>query len=271
MVQPFLFEMIEKAEVSLHARGVIRHPADYAIQIHSLDFDVLYTITGTHYVCIDGVDYVCKPGDVLLVAPNSVFSVRCDEPADQLFCHFDIKIQSEYQLTGTFQQHRLPESCSGLAKLCYEQFQRAEEQNLACEPSVGMLCKLFLIEMLQSDEANSVSFISAPQNEKPEALFAVLAHIRDHWSENLSVEELAKMAGYHPSYFSRYFKRYMGISPVRYVNEQRMNLAKHLVSTTDEPIKEIAAQLGFPDQFSFSKKFKGQFGVSPSEFRKIKI
>ena len=271
MVQSYLYEMIEKAEVSLHAHGISHHSVGKSGQIRIRDFDVLYVLSGKMCFCINGVEYLCKPGDVLVVAPNSQFSVRCDEPADQFYCHFDIKVQSEYKLTGSFRQNRLPESCSGLAKLCCEQIKHIETQGLPLGPSVRMIFKLFLIEMLQTDAANHVSFVSVPENEKPEELFAVLAHISEHLNENLSVEELAKMAGFHPSYFSRYFKRYMGMSPIRYINEHKMSLAKHLVSTTERPIKEIAAQLGFADQFGFSKKFKACFGSSPSEFRKIKI
>ncbi|MBQ3055758.1 MAG: AraC family transcriptional regulator [Oscillospiraceae bacterium] len=271
MEQSYLFEMIEKADVSLRARNMIHHPAGYAQEKHISDFDVLYTLSGKHFFRVNGKEYVCYPGDVLLLAPNTMLSVRCEEPSDQYYCHFTIGMGEEYEVVGDFCEHRLPESCRGLAQLYREHFELSNKEESPLISSVSMIFKLFIIELLRADPRSHISFESLTAPEKPKALFEILHEIHEHLTENITVESLAEIAGFHPSYFSRYFKRYMGMSPVRYISEQKMNLAKHMVSTTEKPLGEIAETLGFPDQFSFSKKFKDRFGVSPSEFRKIRI
>ncbi len=271
MDQSYLFEMIEKADVSLRARNMIHHPAGYEMEKHISDFDVLYTLSGKHCFRIDGKEYICYPGDVLLLAPDTMLSVRCDEPSDQYYCHFTIGMGEEYELVGDFSEHRLPENCRGLAELYREHFELSNKEESPLISSVSMIFKLFIIELLRAEPKNRVSFESLTQQGKPKALFEILHTIHERLTEQITVESLAEAAGFHPSYFSRYFKRYMGVSPVRYISEQKMNLAKHLISTTEKPLGEIALSLGFPDQFTFSKKFKDRFGVSPSEFRKIRI
>lgn len=271
MTQSYVIEMIEKSDISLRARSKIHHPAGYSIQRHISDFDVLYTISGKHYFNIDGKEYISNPGDVHVLAPNSILSVHCNEASDQYYCHFTLKAQNKYDLTGNFVEHRLPENCRGLAGLYKEQFEHSDKVEVPLVSSVSLIFKLFLVEMLKADVRNQVSFVAPDSSTKPDELFEVLYYIHGHLSENLTVEKLAETAGFNPSYFSRYFKRYMGVSPIRYINEHKMNFAKHFISTTDKPLKEIAAMLGFPDQFAFSKKFKDNFGVSPSEFRKINI
>ena len=271
MEQSYLYDMIERADLALGAHKLIHHPAGYTNQKHISDFDVLYTLSGKHNFLINGREYVCDPGDVLLLAPNTILSVRCDEPADQYYCHFTMKVQNEHELTGVFEEHRLPQTCKGLAAVYRELFSREEQTEYFDTAAVRMIFKLFIIELLRENPNCKISFGSASKQEMPADLFDILYYIQDHLTESLTVESIAERAGFHPSYFSRYFKRYMGITPVRYINEHKMDLAKHFVSTTDKPIKEIAALLGYPDQFMFSKKFRERFGVSPTEFRKIKI
>ncbi len=57
---------------------------------------------------------------------------------------------------------------------------------------------------------------------------------------------------------------------MEWITTYTIGQAKHLLSQTDLSIKEIAEQLGFPEQFAFRKYFKRVVGVSPSEYRKRK-
>ena len=81
--------------------------------------------------------------------------------------------------------------------------------------------------------------------------------------------ELAAVVHFHPNYFISFFKKYFGTSPLKYVNEARLNQAKRLLKSTDESVAQIAEETGFRDLYHFSKRFKASTGYSPSDFRKL--
>jgi AraC-like DNA-binding protein len=71
------------------------------------------------------------------------------------------------------------------------------------------------------------------------------------------------------SYISRYFKEQTGQTVLDYVNYLRIDHAKQLLETTDEPIENVIKSIGYFDVSSFIRKFKKDMGITPGEYRKI--
>lgn len=86
-----------------------------------------------------------------------------------------------------------------------------------------------------------------------------------------SVPVLAEYLGYHPIYFSRLFKKAVGMPPGEYVLAARMRRAATQLVATSRPVKQIGAACGFPDPYHFSRTFKRRIGVSPSVYRERTI
>lgn len=84
----------------------------------------------------------------------------------------------------------------------------------------------------------------------------------------LTLEEIAKVAGISPSYFCRRFKEVLGMSPITYLKELRVNRACHLLGHTTLPLAEITAQSGFFSIPYFCREFKKTRGLSPMQFRR---
>jgi len=80
-----------------------------------------------------------------------------------------------------------------------------------------------------------------------------------------SLESLAAMAGLTPKYFSALFRQQIGISPKGYQVNTRLNYARFLLEETHTSIKKVALDLGYPDQYIFSKQFKNHFGYPPRD------
>ena len=87
-------------------------------------------------------------------------------------------------------------------------------------------------------------------------------------NERLSVPEIAEYAHLSESHFRRSFKETFNISPIRYINMQRINRAKDLIRYSADTFSEIAEKLGFSSIYHFSHSFKKEVGYSPSEYRK---
>jgi len=85
---------------------------------------------------------------------------------------------------------------------------------------------------------------------------------------NLSLESVAEAVNVHPVTLSRIFKQQTGINFVRYLTQKRLELARQLLLQTNRKIIDIAEEVGYMDYPYFRNKFKKEFGLSPSEFRK---
>jgi AraC-like DNA-binding protein len=96
----------------------------------------------------------------------------------------------------------------------------------------------------------------------------VLEFIDRHIDDELRVENMAGLLNVHPNYFSGRFSRIMGLPPMEYVLRKRIERSQILLWTTDLPLKEIAAQVGYGDPAYFSRLFKKRTGVTPGTYRK---
>jgi len=97
---------------------------------------------------------------------------------------------------------------------------------------------------------------------------AALQYINDNLAGDLSRERLARLLALSETRFHYVFKEATGLSPMKYVSNQRLTSARMLLLTTSEPVADIAARTGYEDLYHFSKMFKQQFGMSPSGYRK---
>lgn len=89
-----------------------------------------------------------------------------------------------------------------------------------------------------------------------------------NYAEKIKLHDTAKSFGIHPNYLSRIFHEKFGVSPKQYILNLKLKKACRLLTTTSLTISVIANSLGFDDQFAFSKAFKKEFSISPSDFRK---
>lgn len=92
--------------------------------------------------------------------------------------------------------------------------------------------------------------------------------MKSHLSEPLKIATLAALVNLSRSHYTTSFKRVTGYAPLSYLNHLRMQRAVQLLNTTDLSIKRISDQLGFSDQFYFSRAFRKMHNHSPSEHRR---
>ena len=95
-----------------------------------------------------------------------------------------------------------------------------------------------------------------------------ISYINDYFNKKIRITELASMENMCMTTYNKYFKQIMGIPPTKYIIKLRTRTAKEQLEFTDLPIKEIAIACGFDDLNFFSKTFKAEEGISPSEYRK---
>ncbi|KLV19206.1 helix-turn-helix domain-containing protein [Bacillus altitudinis] len=86
-----------------------------------------------------------------------------------------------------------------------------------------------------------------------------------------SVKGLARAMGYSPNYLSDMLKKETGKTAQEFIKLQMLEIAKRLLETTEDPIYLIAEKIGFEQPSSFTKFIKMQLGVSPADYRRMKV
>ena len=95
-------------------------------------------------------------------------------------------------------------------------------------------------------------------------------YIQSHLNQRLSIGTLASQVGYSENYLSKKFKSEMGINIVEYINRQKIEYAKKLLTTDELAISDIADEIGYSSQSYFAEQFRRFTGMSPGQFRSQK-
>ncbi len=106
------------------------------------------------------------------------------------------------------------------------------------------------------------------QKEIPKIIKNGVEYIEQNLSDNtLTVEKAAKASEVSEVYFRRIFGEHFGVSPLTYIREKRMALAKRKMSDRSLTLECIACDCGYSSIYSFSAAFKKKEGISPSQYR----
>lgn len=93
-------------------------------------------------------------------------------------------------------------------------------------------------------------------------------YIRKHYSQDIRVDELARISFLSVSALERRFTKYLGKTPKQFINQIRLERARQLLLETGLSVSEICEECGFSDKSYFSKQFKRLFMMQPSKVRK---
>lgn len=95
-----------------------------------------------------------------------------------------------------------------------------------------------------------------------------IRYIETHYHKMFTVDELASRIGLSRGSYTRQFKRLTGKLPLDYINGIRLDHSKKLLQMTDDRLHDIAHQVGFSNEYYFSRKFKQYAGISPGVYRR---
>ena len=231
---------------------------------------------------IDLIDYDIKEGDLLFVPP--------------LFLHSISRSTSEELISETYVFHlnflggNSTDICSTryLAPMMHQEFSvpflitpghPAYESmkeifdriaRLYAEAAIGYelsLKALFLQAIVQLLPYSQK--VSSPDTGTPsDKLKQVLDYIEHHFSEAISVSELAKLCYFSDYHFMRFFKKHMNMTCVEYINNLRLEKAVELFEQGNSSILDVSLSIGFHNLSYFHRAFKKKYGMTPLTFIK---
>ena len=158
--------------------------------------------------------------------------------------------------------------CSGIS-MEYKQLYQNMIQELQLKQEdyeellVNYLRQLFILIHRQ--------LLTKPRKKNPmimDDMAQAVEYFRTHYNKPVSIEDYAASHNISVSWFIQNFKQYTNTTPAQYVQLLRTTNAKSLLETTNYNVSEISNLVGYENPLYFSRFFKKQFGVSPSQFRK---
>lgn len=141
------------------------------------------------------------------------------------------------------------------------------------EPFVELDIYSYLMKIIAFLGRNQPLFSSVPVNfvmntfKNSISLSNVCAYISEHFTENLSLEQVAEFAGFSKYHFERIFSEYSGTTFYQYLQRMRINYAQSLLSNPELSVTDISGLAGFASCTAFTRAFKKHAGYTPSEYR----
>lgn len=125
------------------------------------------------------------------------------------------------------------------------------------------------LAVLDANHKNNASTPTSNLTKKEIADYVEL-FIKENYQGNITLNEIADSLGFTPDYISKTFKKEKNTTPIKFITKLRINEAKQLLLNTTHDISLISQTIGYTDQFYFSRVFKAQTNLYPSEYRNSK-
>ena len=244
-------------------------------------YEFYYLIDGACRFFVLDTMYTLSPGDVMICAPgeyhqNSYFGPKMHDRYTVYFDTYriteDLKPYLGFlpQVPGDQRQYHIPDSQQpafvALQDLMLAQYQLDSPDG---ELSLQHLLPVYLLYLTQN--AQPVARDQQLTNQTDLALQSAAQYIAAHYSEPITLEQVSKLSGFSPTYFSRKFKDFAGISFSNYLTHTRLREAAALLRGTALPISDISQNCGFSGPNYFGDVFRLAYGISPRDYRRHEI
>ena len=244
--------------------GYFYYACDYHLQRNSYDsFLIMHIKKGQCLVCVDSKTYTVSENQVVIIDCYRKHSYYTNTGWEAEWVHFDGPLARDYYnlISNTV-------GCVITLKDTYN-FENALQKIYSMFTGNASIKEVLLnkyitdiLTQLLISKDNDVR-----QTINSDIIEETATYINEHLKEELTLDLLATRASLSPYYFTRLFKKQIGLTPHDYLIATRVNFAKFLLKTTNISIKEICYNSGFSSESSFCSTFKNREKITPSAFR----
>lgn len=231
-------------------------------------FSRLYYIEdGCGILYFNGKETLLAPGNVYFIPTGTCISFHCTDktPMKKLFFHLALILPKEqYDLFSNIEKgiYSIPMN-DATSHNIFDIYQKDDYISLLSLKSI-----IFSTIMAFYNKYHWNTF-EIKQYSK--SVLKIMNYIQKNLSMRLTVKEIADALFLSEGTVSKNFKSETGITIGSYIDTLIFSKANHLLLKKDYAIKEISHELGFCDQFYFSRRFKERFGCSPQQYREFEV
>ncbi len=273
--------MINNYNVKFLTGGFVRTTPDWTMDVDHQDhcYKLYLPIKGSVTLVMNGERRTIEPEHLYFISGWHIDRQECEDFMEVFWMHFTPdSLQLRYVLSQAAAFHAIPAPDIAWAHKALKQLNRIFQpfhenhklsQRLRPQIPNDLMCRLqSILLFVIGDVLKDLDQEAVEETMKSMVTLQKASDFMDrYFLENPSLEEIAEQVHLAPNYFHKVFRNAFGTTPFNYMLNLRMNLAKERLSFSPRSIKEIAAKVGYGNEFHFSKTFKKHVGMSPKVYR----
>lgn len=240
------------------------------------DYLMLLVISGLVEIHIKGSPYLCPAGTAVLYGPNQSqrYQHLFDTNPASMWIHFtgeevDNMLKRLHLQTESFYKIAYP---GNLANLITDLISELQNKDLFYAESASLILQNILLYVAknsipyhntQPDLPNAHSY----EIKVPVDVSKIVTYLNTHYTETLEIGEIAEQLHLSHSRLIALFKKFETVTPKQYIINLRIRKARELLENSSLSISEIATTVGYPNALYFSRIFKKNTGISPTQYR----
>lgn len=272
-----LYQEIEMDSRYVDTHQDISYTKD-VVRLHSHTFyEVLYCVSGNLQYLLGADRYRLHRGDVVIIPPGVSHRPLFLEQLAEPYTRYVVWISPEFMVYARVfcpaldfgSDYRLLRTAGTPWENLREFFARGCKEATRRAPGwEGEVCGNTLQLMVELQRASSAGQIPSPMTEKPELLDVLVNYIEGHLAQKITLEDTARRFLVSQSTISQTFRQKMGISFYRFVTQRRLIAAKTEI-LAGKPLETLYETVGFSDYSTFYRAFRREYGISPSQYRRL--
>lgn len=260
----------------------------YNEQNHNYDkhwhnaLEIIMPVENHYDVDASGQSYHLLPGEILIIPSGEMHALYAPETGKRFIFQFDVSGIS--QMKGYTSIQSLMTSGLHITKLSFPQIYgdiyqiliQIRNEYFSSNEFRELAIYSHLINLFVSIGRNHINDMdlfpntkSYKQQEYLQKFNDVLDYIDSHYTEELTLDDIADFSGFSKYHFTRLFKQYTDSTFYDYLSFRRIKSAEELLAKPELSITEIALQSGFSSISTFNRIFKQKKGCTPSEYRSL--
>ena len=224
-------------------------------------------------------EYPLEAGELIIINSNEIHSIHAPEKNETVVLQIPLKQFEDYFTAQRFIRFRsaarqgrdrtakIPDNRK-LAFFIEELYKVYTAREVGWEFRTMALYYNILFLLVKDYRESEAAEKEIQDSRRLDALSKITTYMREHYTEDLKLSDLASLFGYSDAYLSRMFKKYAKVNFKSYLQEIRMAYAYRELMNTDYTISRIAMDNGFADSRAFSKEFRKRYGILPSEIKR---
>ena len=214
-------------------------------------------------------EYPLKAGEQMIINSNEIHSIRAVEKNKTVVLQIPLKQFENYFTAQRFIRFRSQDEAADvkLASLIKKLYKVYTARDVGYEFRTMSLFYEIMYMLVKNYRLTEVHEKEIRHSRRLDALSKITTYMREHYTEELKLSEMANLFGYSDAYLSRMFKKYAKINFKTYLQEIRMSYAYRELMNTEKTVSQIALDNGFASSRAFSREFQKKYNRLPSEVR----
>lgn len=220
--------------------------------------EIIFFLSGNIRINVDDDNIIVSTYNVLFYPPNVEHHELPNSHQNPEVIALGIEVSDSIYINKSFKTN----DTDNIFKFLFEQILEKCTSDL---PESDTLCRLYIEAIL----LNAYQHFYNYSMHNYDIVDLLSQYICNNFQNYITINQLANLAVVSPSYLNRVFSKKMNITPIRYLNKIRIQVAKQLLCSTGLTINEISIRTGFTSESYFWRMFKRSTNISPTEYRII--